>query len=70
MSTMIYFGAGGEQSLSVRVNEDPNEVFQKLNEAHGQPFALTPASGEGPVYVNPATIAYWKLHGKGRVHFG
>jgi hypothetical protein len=63
MGTIIYFaGAGGDERLHVHVAETAAEVFDRFNGAHDKPFALTPVDGDGPLYVNPATIAFWRAN--------
>lgn len=56
MPSDIHF-AGDNKPL--RVNEEPSEVFDAWNAAHGLPFRLTPGEGRAEVYVNPATVTFW-----------
>ena len=43
----------------LRVNEEPSQVFDACNAAHGLPFRLTHAEGRAEVYVNPTTVTFW-----------
>ena len=59
MATRIVFAAGGEKSLSIRVDEDGDSVFSSWTASGGLPFALTRVGGDlGKVWINPATVAY------------
>jgi hypothetical protein len=62
MATRIVFAGGsGEGRLSVRVEEDVNDVWDAWRAAQGLAFALTrDGSDDEKVWVNPATIAYWE----------
>jgi hypothetical protein len=57
MPTDIYFAP---ENMSVRVDEDPNQVFDAFTAAQGLPFRLSAFGGRGDVYVNPATVAFWR----------
>lgn len=57
MPTEIHFTA---ENLTLRVDEEPAQVFEALNAAGGLPFRLSIGEGRGQVYVNPATIAFWR----------
>jgi hypothetical protein len=61
MASYIYFSAGGENLLSVKVQEEPPEVHAAVMAAGAdQPCRLTGSPKADPIYVNPHAIAYWK----------
>jgi hypothetical protein len=60
LSTTVYFAAPhGDSVLSIRVEENPEEVLTAWNNAARQPFALSQSSSGKRVWINPATVAYW-----------
>jgi hypothetical protein len=54
--TDIHFAA---PNAVVQVAEDPAQVAEILAGASGLPCRLTAPGGEGDVYVNPGTVAFW-----------
>jgi hypothetical protein len=57
MPTDIYFGT---ENVSIRIDEDPNQVFDAWTAAQGLPFRLSESPGRWEVYVNPAMVAFWR----------
>jgi hypothetical protein len=55
--TEIYF-AGSD--TSVRVDDGPDQVLDAFTAAGGLPFRLTAYGGFEDIYVNPATVSYWR----------
>jgi hypothetical protein len=49
--------AGGD--VRITVDEDPSEVAEAFNSAHGQSLRLTAYGGRGEVYFNPGLVAFW-----------
>ena len=56
MPTEIHFAS---ENKPLRVDEEPNQVFDAWNAAHGLPFRLTTVGGRVDVYVNPTTVTFW-----------
>lgn len=56
MPTDIYFAG---ENVGVEVEEDPTQVAEAFASAGGLPFRLTGQGGQGDVYINPATVAFW-----------
>ncbi len=60
-TTIVFAAASGDQALSLRVEEDHEEVFKAWNRAGERVFSLTESGGSGSkVWINPATVAYWR----------
>jgi len=63
MSATITFAvrSSGDPSplLSILVEETAAEIYEKWTAARAAPLLLT-QKGETQVFVNPATIAYWR----------
>jgi hypothetical protein len=55
--TDIYFAA---EDVRVSVHEDPNQVAEAFTSADGFPFRLTSQGRRDEVYINPATVAFWR----------
>jgi hypothetical protein len=67
MPTVIYFiGSRGDQPLTLNVEEDPDQVMYAMNASADRPIPLE-RKGGGKVYVQPATIAYWRQPGRASV---
>jgi hypothetical protein len=62
--TEIYFAG---ESVRVKVDEDPRQVAEAFASAEGLPICLTDHEGQGDVYINPATVAFWSLCAPTRV---
>ena len=64
MATAITFASAGRDGALVQiVDESPEEVLALVRSSEdGTPVKLT-ADGK-PVFVNRATIAFWRLHGQ------
>ena len=60
MPTEIHFAS---EDKPLRVDEEPSQVFDAWNAAHGLPFRLTTADSRADVYVNPATVTCWLAWG-------
>lgn len=60
MPTDIYFAG---EDVRVRVDEDPGQVAEVFASARGLPFRLSGHDGQGDVYVNPLTVAFWSAAG-------
>jgi hypothetical protein len=54
--TDIYFAG---HDVYVKVDEDPSQVAEAFNSAHGLPFRLTSQGRGGEVYINPGAVAFW-----------
>jgi len=65
MATAITFASTGRDGALVQiVDQSPDEVFALVTEAEARsPVKLT--NDGQPVFVNPAMIALWRLHGRG-----
>jgi hypothetical protein len=59
VATDIYFAG---ENVRVTVTEDPAQVAEAFESANGFPFRLT-GHGDGEVYVNPTTVAFWNASG-------
>jgi len=59
-TTIVFAASRGDSSVTLRVAESPDQVHAAWVAAAGNPFALTMDPGVRPVYVNPATVAYWQ----------
>jgi hypothetical protein len=59
-STIVFAASRGDSSVTLRVAESPDEIFSAWVDAAGRPMTLTMDPGVRPVYVNPATVAYWQ----------
>jgi hypothetical protein len=69
VGTTVYFAAPhGDSVLSVRVEEDPEEVLTAWNNAARQPFVLSQSSSGKRVWINPASVAYWAETPTARTH--
>jgi hypothetical protein len=62
MPTDIYFAG---EDVRVRVDEDPGQVAEVFAAARGLPFRLTGHDGQGDVFVNPLTVAFWSAAAEG-----
>jgi hypothetical protein len=54
--TEIQFTA---ENLTLRVDEEPSQVYEALSAAGGLPFRLSIGEGRGEVHVNTPTVAFW-----------
>ena len=65
MPTAITFASAGRDGALVQVvDQSPDEVFALV--AEGEEDAPVRLTNDGqPVFVNRATIAFWRLHGVG-----
>jgi hypothetical protein len=63
MATSITFASAGRDGALVQiVDQSPDEVFVLVTGGEERtPIKLT--TDGNPVYVNPATIAFWRQHG-------
>jgi hypothetical protein len=59
--TDIYFAG---EDVRIRVDEDPGQVAEVFASARGLPFRLTGHDGQGDVYINPLTVAFWSAAGQ------
>jgi hypothetical protein len=64
MATAITFASAGRDGALVQiVDQSPDDVFSLVTAAEASsPIKLT-HDGQ-PVFVNPETIAFWRLHGE------
>jgi hypothetical protein len=60
MSTYLCFAAtSADGNLALLVTEGPDAVLEAMTAAGGLPFRLTRRKDGVPIYVNPASVAYW-----------
>ena len=69
-TNVVFTGGGGDRPLGVTVSETPDDVALQFRQAKGEAFPLHTDQGQSAlVYVNPASIAYWREQRRGSAQF-